>query len=170
MLQGRLFSYADTQRYRLGVNHTALPVNCPHATKARTYSRDGAMRFDSNGAGEKNYEPNSFGGPAQSNEPHNAPLAMHGVTGPSPYVRHTEDDDFTQAGDLYRLMSEEEKVRLVENIAGSLSAVTRDDIIARSIGYFRSADPGYGARLAAAVGALRAENVGDDITIQVGDA
>jgi len=66
MLQGRLFSYGDTHRYRLGANHAHLPVNRPHAAEVDNYGRDGAMRFDSNHGREKNYEPNSFGGPKQN--------------------------------------------------------------------------------------------------------
>ena len=75
MLQGRLFAYGDTHRYRIGVNHTQLPVNRPHAP-VNDYLRDGAMRFDGNSGREKNYEPNSFDGPVQSNQPVWAPTAV----------------------------------------------------------------------------------------------
>lgn len=169
MLQGRLFSYGDTQRYRLGINHTDLPVNCPHAVKAANYARDGAMRSDGNGGRAKNYEPNSFNGPAQTNRPLYAPTEVQGYAATWPNLIHAEDNDFVQAGDLYRLMSEEEKVRLVENIAGGLSAVTRPDIIERSIAHFHNADADYGDRIAAAVAALRPSHQAEDITIQVGD-
>ena len=155
MLQGRLFAYGDAHRYRLGINHTSLPVNRPHAAEAHDYSRDGFMRFDGNSGRAKNYEPNSFGGPVQSNEPLHAPLEVHGVTGTYVNEHHPEDDDFTQAGNLYRLMSEEEKQRLVDNIAGSLSQVSRDEIIKKSIGHFTNADTGLGTRVAKAVSALR---------------
>lgn len=166
MLQGRLFSYGDTHRYRLGVNHTALPVNRPHVAEARNYGRDGFMCFDGNEGRAKNYEPNTFGGPVQTNEPHSAPLEMHGLSGASPWQRHAEDNDFVQAGNLYRLMSEDEKNRLVENLAVAISAVTRDDIIERSISHFRNADAGYGERVAKAVQALRARNRDADVTVQ----
>lgn len=156
MLQGRLFSYGDAHRYRLGINHTQLPVNCPHAAKARNYGRDGAMRFDGNSGRSKNYEPNSYGGPVQSNEPTYAGMEIHGVTGSHPWVRHKEDDDFVQAGMLYRVMKEDEKQRLVANIAGGLSRVSREDVIERSIGHLRKADADYGERVAQAVAALRA--------------
>jgi catalase len=169
MLQGRLFSYGDTQRYRLGINHTQLPVNRPRAAQARNYGRDGAMRFDGNGGRSKNYEPNSYGGPKQSNEPVYAGTPVEGTTGSHPWVKHPEDTDFVQAGDLYRLMSEEEKQRLVANIAGGLSAVTRDDVIERAIGHFRSADADYGQRVRRAVAALKAKNRGEEVTVQVGE-
>jgi catalase len=155
MLQGRLFAYGDAHRYRLGINHTALPVNCPHATEANSYGRDGAMRFDGNAGRAKNYEPNSFAGPTQSNEPYDVPLELHGSAGPHEWQHHSEDDDFVQAGNLYRKMSEAERARLVGNLAASLGHVSRADIIDRSVAHFRSADAEYGERLAAAIGTIR---------------
>ena len=109
MLQGRLFSYGDTHRYRLGANHMHLPVNQPHATHASNYGRDGAMRTDGNHGREKNYEPNSFGGPVQTGQPQWAPIEVAGLTGNHVPEHHRDDNDFVQAGDLYRLMSEAEK-------------------------------------------------------------
>jgi catalase len=155
MLQGRLFAYGDAHRYRLGINHTALPVNRPHAVEANNYGRDGQMRFDGNSGSMKNYEPNSFDGPVQNNEPTYAPIEVHGVTGSFPWERHKEDNDFVQAGNLYRLMSEDEKNRLVDNIANSLSQVSRQEIIDRAISNFRNADPDYGNRVSKAVQNLR---------------
>jgi catalase len=155
MLQGRLFAYGDTHRYRLGINHTLLPVNRPRAADVATYGRDGAMRFDDNGGRARNYEPNSFGGPVQSDSPQYAPLAVHGLAAAQPYARHAEDDDFVQAGALYRLMSAEGKRQLVENLAAGLAGVSREDVVERSIAHFRRADRDYGERVAAAVGALR---------------
>jgi catalase len=157
MLQGRLFAYGDAHRYRLGVNHTQLPVNAPLGARGGTanYGRDGAMRFDENGGRAKNYEPNSFDGPRQTGEPLYAGLASTGSSGPYANVRHAEDDDFVQAGMLYRVMRQDERERLVANIAGSLAQVSRDDIRERAIGHFRAADPEYGARVEAAVKALR---------------
>jgi len=156
MLQGRLFAYGDTHRYRLGVNHTRLPVNQPHATEAANYGRDGYMRFDGNEGRAKNYEPNSYGGPAQTGRPSYAPLEIHGLTGGHALVRHREDNDFVQAGNLYRLMSKVEKERLVANVAASLSKVSRPDVIERSIANFRNADPEYGDHIEKAVSPRRA--------------
>jgi catalase len=168
MLQGRLFSYGDTQRYRLGINHTQLPVNCPRATRAANYGRDGAMRYDNGGRGP-NYEPNSFSdAPKQSNEPLYAPLEVHGWTGSHAWTKHAEDTDFVQAGDLYRLMDEAAKSRLVANIAGSLGAVTRQDIIDRAVGHFRQADADYGERVHNAVRAVQARLKGTEATVQTG--
>lgn len=155
MLQGRLFAYGDTHRYRLGINHTSLPVNRPHAAEVNNYGRDGAMRSDGNGGRAKNYEPNSDNGPAQSNERHDAPLAVHGMTGAQKATRHAEDNDFVQAGDLYRLISPDSKKRLIEAIASTLGRVSREEIIERSIAHFRNADPEYGEQVAKAVEVVR---------------
>ncbi|MGO9059845.1 MAG: catalase [Candidatus Binataceae bacterium] len=156
MLQGRLFSYADAYRYRLGVNCTQLPVNRPHAASVDSYNRDGYMRFDGNGGSEKNYEPNSFGGPVQNGQQLWAPIEVHGITGNYAPERHPEDNDFVQAGNLYRLMTEAEKKRLIANIAIHLSQVSKDDIIERSVSYFRNADRNYGDRVLRAVMEQRA--------------
>lgn len=160
MLQGRLFSYGDAHRYRLGINHTLLPVNAPHAVTAQNYGRDGFMRVGDNGKRAKNYEPNSFGGPEQFNEPIYKPIEVQGLAGSSAVEHHSEDNDFVQAGNLYRVMTEEAKQHLVENIAGSLSRVSRDEIIKRSIGHFRKADPDYGRRVAEAIAVLRKSSAG----------
>jgi len=157
MLQARLFAYGDAHRYRLGINHTRLSVNAARGVEggARNYGRDGALRFDDNGGRAKNYEPNSFDGPAQTGAAYDLNVPVTGTVGPHLPVRHAEDNDFVQAGALYRVMKEDARQRLVDNIAGSLSQVSREDIIERALGHFRSADPEYGARLAQAVAARR---------------
>ncbi|MGV3530883.1 MAG: catalase [Chthoniobacteraceae bacterium] len=147
MLQGRVFAYADAHRYRLGVNYTQIPVNCPFATRGgvANHQRDGFMY--SGAANEApNYEPNSFDGIKESPEAAPYPHPVAGVTGHQ--ARNYQQDDFVQAGDLYRLMSEEEKSRLVANIVGSLSKVERKDIQLRAICNFYRADADYGTRIA----------------------
>ncbi|MEU3374400.1 catalase [Streptomyces sp. NPDC006660] len=158
MLQGRLFAYADAHRYRLGVNHTQLPVNAPKAVpggSADNYGRDGLMATRYGRRTDKNYEPNSYSGPAQTDAALSAPLAIHGWTGTHEAPPHNKDDDFFQAGELYRLMSEDEKSRLVANIAGGLSQVTRDDVVEKNLAHFHAADADYGKRVEEAVRALR---------------
>ncbi|MGA5406944.1 catalase [Streptomyces lavendulocolor] len=155
MLQGRLFAYADAHRYRLGVNHTQLPVNAPKAAVADNYGRDGLMATRNGSRHDKNYEPNSYSGPAQTDAALSAPLAVAGYTGTHAAPQHVKDDDFFQAGELYRLMSEEEKSRLVANIAGGLSQVSREDVIEKNLAHFHAADPDYGKRVEEAVRALR---------------
>ena len=156
MLQARLFAYGDAARYRLGINHTRLPINAPQGVVggARNYGRDGAMRFDGNGGRAANYEPSSRGGPAQTSDPEPG-LEVGGLTLAAGLERHREDDDHGQAGALWRLMPEDARVRLVEAISGSLAQVTRPEVIERSIGHFRRADAELGRRLAAAVAAKR---------------
>ncbi|ONK11515.1 catalase [Streptomyces sp. MP131-18] len=154
MLQGRLFAYGDAHRYRVGINADHLPVNRPHATEARSHGRDG-FAYDGRHGGAKNYEPNSFGGPVQTDRPLWEPTAVTGYTGDHEAPSHAEDNDFVQAGALYRLMSDDEKDRLIENLAGFISQVSRDDIAERAIENFRKADEDYGKRLQAAVQALR---------------
>ncbi len=111
------------------------------------------MRFDAHYGREKNYEPNSFGGPAESGEPLYGSLAG-GPSGTYAWDQH-DGDDFSQAGALYRLMPEEAKARLVDNIASGLAQVSKDDIVERSIANFRHADPDYGARIEVAIKAHR---------------
>ncbi|MFE6667940.1 catalase [Streptomyces sp. NPDC057697] len=155
MLQGRLFAYADAHRYRLGVNHTQLPVNAPRTAVVDNYGRDGLHATRNGSRHDKNYEPNSHAGPAQTDAALSAPLAIHGWTGTHAAPAHTKDDDFFQAGELYRLMSEDEKKRLVANIAGGLSQVSRDDVIEKNLAHFHAADTDYGKRVEEAVRALR---------------
>jgi catalase len=157
MLQGRLFAYADAHRYRLGVNHTQLEVNRPHATDVDSYGRDGAMRFDGNFGREKNYEPNSFGGPVQTDEPLAAWTEVSGLIGTYETVEHAEDDDYIQAGNLYRMMSEGERARLAANLAAPLSTILRDDIVERFIAHLSAADREYGERVKAAVKVARGQ-------------
>jgi len=139
MLQFRVFSYADAHRYRLGVNYETLPVNRPRAG-VKTYYRDGNMRFDGNEGGEVNYEPNSFGGPVENHKFKEPPLKIDGDA--DRYDHREGNDDFTQAGNLYRLMPEDEKKRLYKAIAGAMAGVPKE-IIERQLKHFEKADPGY---------------------------
>jgi catalase len=154
MLQGRLFAYGDAHRYRLGINHTQLPVNAPHATEVHSYGRDGLMAGQGNGGRDKNYEPNSFDGPVETGMPYAAPLELRGTTGTFEWDRR-DTDDFSQAGDLYRLQPSEAQSRLVDNIAGGLGSVSAgpigEGIVERSIAHFRAADPEFGERVAQGV-------------------
>jgi catalase len=158
MLQARLFGYGDAHRYRLGINHTKLAVNEPKGVEggAQNYGRDGFMSHGTGGR-SKNYEPNSFNGPVQTNEEPYLGLALSAASGHHPQVTR-EVDDFKQAGDLYRLQATDAQQRLVDNIAGSLAQVSRDDIIARSIGHFAKADREFGQRIAEGVAARRPQS------------
>jgi catalase len=111
--------------------------------------------YDGRHGGAKNYEPNSFDEVKQTGRPLWEPVAVSGFTGDHVTPSHAEDDDFVQAGDLYRLMPEDAKQRLIDNLAGFIAQVSRDDIAQRAIENFRMADEDYGKRLEAAVQALR---------------
>jgi catalase len=148
VLQFRIFSYADAQRYRIGVNHDALPVNAPRCP-AHTYHRDGPMRFDGNGGGSVNYEPNSFGGPVEDPSAKEPPLAISGDA--DRYNPRPGNDDFSQAGSLFRIMAPDEQNRLMDTIAGAMAGVP-EDILVRQLGYFKKADTAYGDGIAQRVG------------------
>ena len=141
MLQTRLFAYPDAHRYRLGVNHHEIPVNKPRSP-VHTYQRDGSMRTDGNGGGAPIYEPNSAGGPAADASFKEPPLPLSGAA--DRYDHRAGNDDFYQAGDLYRLMSPAERQRLIGNIVASLSSVPRP-IQLRQIAHFKKADAEYSA-------------------------
>jgi len=148
MLQGRLFAYSDAHRYRVGANHQSLPINRPQCP-VHNNQRDGQMRFDGNGGSSVYYEPNSFGGGTEAPLHKQTPFV---VTGVAEQVSYDSDDHYTQAGDLYRLMSEEERARLVETIVGAMKPVESDEIKLRQIGHFFKADPEYGTRIAEGLG------------------
>ncbi|MEN8211754.1 MAG: catalase [Thermodesulfobacteriota bacterium] len=148
MLQGRLFSYADAQRYRLGVNHHLIPVNKPKCP-FHSYHRDGAMRVDDNHGSTLGYEPNSFGQWQEQPDFREPPLNLEGA---ADHWNHREDDDYyTQPGLLFNLMSEEQKKILFENTARSLGDATKE-IQLRHIGNCMKADPEYGKGVAQALG------------------
>src|ERR1700716_1054764 len=135
MLQGRLISYPDAHRYRIGVNYNLLPVNepkCPFST----YNRDGSMRFDANGGAAPNYEPNSFGGPKEDPRYGEPPLTISGDA--ARYDQGGGNDDYKQAGYLFRLMKRDERARLIDNIVDSLKSVPRE-IQSRQLAQFYKA-------------------------------
>lgn len=152
MLQARLFAYGDAHRYRLGTNHTLLPVNAPRgvAGGARNYGRDGFMAFGANGGRSANYEPNSRGGPVETGHVETG-VTVEGRAQAQRPVRHAEDDDFVQAGMLYGVMTPAERDRLVQRIAGSLAQVTLPGVVERSIGHFEKASAELGGRIREAV-------------------
>jgi catalase len=148
MLQGRLFAYGDAHRYRVGANHNTLPVNRPKA-ETNNYQRDGFMRADDNGGRSVYYEPNSFKGPVETPE---HKLTPFDISGAAAQVAYNHNDHYTQAGDLYRLLSVEERTRLVANIVSAMKPVEMEEIKLRQIGHFYKADPEYGARIAEGLG------------------
>ena len=152
MLQGRLFSYGDAQRYRLGVNHHQIPVNHPKGVEGgyNSFHRDGQMRMDGNQGAALHYEPNSYG-MWQEQPEHDEPLQK--VNGDIKRWNFREDDDnyYEQPGKLFRLMKQDEQQRLFENTARNMGC--SDEIIKlRHIGNCYKADPAYGRGVADALG------------------
>ncbi|MFH1419696.1 MAG: catalase, partial [Planctomycetota bacterium] len=148
MLQGRLFSYADAQRYRLGVNHHLIPVNasrCPF----HSYHRDGAMRVDGNHGSRLGYEPNSYGEWPEQPGFSEPPLSLEGS---ADHWNHREDDDYySQPGMLFRLMTAEQQQALFGNTARAMGDAPKE-IKVRHIGNCLKADPAYGKGVANALG------------------
>jgi len=150
MLQGRLFSYHDTHRHRLGPNYHLLPINAPKACRMNSYQRDGSMRLDNNSGGDPNYWPNSFGGPSPDPEVTPPPIDVSGMAARHAY--ELGDIDFVQPGDLYRkVMSDDDRAHLISNIVSHLkNAQTRIQL--RQSALFYKADKDYGERVAKGLG------------------
>ena len=148
MLQGRLFSYGDAQRYRLGVNHHLIPVNaarCP----VHDYHRDGTMRVDGNHGGTLGYEPNSYGQWQQQPQFAEPPLSLEGA---ADHWNHREDDDYySQPGKLFRKMTAQQQAALFANTACAMGDAPKE-IKLRHIGNCMKADPAYGKGVADALG------------------
>ncbi|KAJ2466067.1 catalase A [Coemansia sp. RSA 2322] len=145
MLQGRLFSYPDTHRHRLGANYLQLPINRPMSA-VRNQQRDGPMVFGDNGGRQPNYEPNSFGGPHQapSTRETDSVSRVDGLVGR--YTYELTDDDFDQPRALYRLLSAKEQQDLVDNIAGNIAQAK--PVFQRSIlPHLKRIDAEFGARI-----------------------
>ncbi|BAH16763.1 catalase [Macrococcoides caseolyticum] len=152
MLQGRLFSYGDTQRYRLGVNHFQIPVNQPKGLTGGgcPFSRDGQMRVDGNLGGHTNYYPNQYGDHQDDARYKKPALELDGAA----YEWNFREDDnnyFEQPGRLFNLLSPEEQQRLFENTANEMAPVS-EHIKHRHIRHCYKADPLYGQGVAQAMG------------------
>jgi catalase len=148
MLQARIFSYADAHRYRVGINHHQLPVNQPRCPVAH-YHADGSMRLAGHANPDAYYEPNSVGGPAQDERYREPPLNLSGAA--DRYNHRDGNDDYRQPGDLFRLMTADQKEQLFHNIAAAMEGVPVH-IIQRQLVHFYAADPDYGRGVAAKVG------------------
>ena len=147
MLQARLFSYGDAQRYRLGVNFNQIPVNTPRCP-VHSYHRDGAMRVDGNQGGTIGYAPTSRGEWHDQHELSDPPLPIDGEA--THWDHEADTDNHSQAGALFRLMDAGERSRLFENTARSMGTAS-DEVKARHVANCTRADPAYGAGVRAAL-------------------
>jgi catalase len=154
MLQARLFSYGDTQRYRLGINFNHIPVNAPKCP-FQSYHRDGQMRTDGNLDETTSYNPNSQG--LWDNQPEYAdlPLALEGDA--DHYDHRLEDDHWEQPGDLFRKMSPEQKQLLFDNTARAIDGAAQE-VLERHVANCSKADPAYGEGVAKAIAALQQQS------------
>jgi catalase len=149
MLQGRLFSYGDAQRYRLGVNHQQIPVNAPRCPFHSSH-RDGAMRVDGNHGGTLGYEPNGYGEWQEQPDFSEPPLNLGGAADHWNY-REDDADYYAQPGALFRLMTPAQQQVLFENTGRAMGDAPRE-IKIRHIGNCAKADPAYGKGVADALG------------------
>ena len=156
MLQGRLLSYPDAHRYRLGGNYEQIPVNrCPFAVN--NYERDGQMRVDDNGGSNPNYFPNSFDD-IKADENYKQPAWELDTVMADWYSRNAdgENDHYTQPGIFYReVLSQTDKVNLVNTIVGAMSGISgpkKNEIINRQLCHFFRADIGLGMAIAKGLG------------------
>jgi catalase len=149
MLHGRLFSYGDAQRYRLGVNHHQIPVNAPRCPY-HSFHRDGSMRVDGNYGSTLGYEPNSYGQWQQQPDFAEPPLALEGAADRWDF-RKDDDDYYTQPGMLFRLMNPMQQQALFYNTARAMGDAPIE-IKVRHIGNCLKADPAYGQGVADALG------------------
>jgi len=143
MLQGRILTYPDAHRYRLGANYQQIPVNKP-ITEVHNYDRDGMMNTGNNGSDSPNYFPNSFDNIEAKNSYKEPPLKLDSDIADTYNRNENNDDHYTQPGNLFRkVMNESQRTNTVANIVASMKGITgekRDEIIQRQLLHFFKAD------------------------------
>jgi catalase len=150
MLQARLMSYADTHLYRLGVNYHHIPVNRPKCP-VMNYIRDGAAATADLYGGAPNYWPNSRENTPMPNPDYKEPAWDLGQTIVDRYDSTVDHDDYTQAGNLFRLFDDAHRDRLARRIGGVLGQA-RKEVQLRQLCHFFRADEDYGRRVAERLG------------------
>lgn len=148
MLQARIFSYPDAQRYRVGTHYEMLPVNRP-IVEVNTYNLDGSMNFDIKEPTKAFYEPNSFDGPVEDKSYLEPDLAVGDIA--KRYDHRVGNDDFYQPRALFLLMNSSQKEQLFSNIKDAMAGVPRD-IVDRQIALFEKVHPDYAAGVKKALG------------------
>lgn len=150
MLLGRLFSYPDTHRYRIGPNYLQLPINQPKVP-VNSYAQDGPMRYSQSGT-QPVYAPNSYGGPHADEKYMDPGWFIEGEMTRNTYSLHSEDDDFGQPGTLWRhTLSETDREHMVANIAAHMSQGLDAKVMARALDYWHKIDTDLGTRVAKAL-------------------
>lgn len=152
MLQGRLFSYVDTHRHRLGTNYQQIPINCPYRAREYSYQRDGPQCVTDNQNGAPNYYPNSFSGP-EHNPINNE--SIFNVSGDVARYNSADDNNFDQVTEFWlKTLSEQGRSNLVNNIAGHLKDA-QEFIQTRAVGNFAQVHADFGKRLQQALEGYR---------------
>lgn len=143
MLQGRIFSYSDTQRHRVGPNYLQLPINAPQCPFSNN-QRDGAMPINQQTA-TINYEPNSYDTEPKEDHSYREPeQPLSGVIGRNAIEK---TNNFGQAGEIYRSYDEDTKQALIKNLLNDFAQIKNRDIVGRAIANFYKADEGLGNAL-----------------------
>ncbi len=155
MLQGRILSYPDAHRYRIGVNFESLPVNrCPYTV--HNYHRDGAMRFDGNGGASPNYRPNSFDDIEQDEAYKGQTYELESNLAGYFDRNENDDDHYSQPGNLFeKVMTKEEQQNTINNIIGAMSGISgpkKDEIIMRQLCHWFRASATLGTGIAKGLG------------------
>lgn len=145
LLQGRIFSYSDTQMYRLGVNHQQLPINRP-VVNVVNYNQDGAQNMGVT-MSNINYQPSIDGVVEDETARHSTPVLIGNVQQRTIY----KPLNFVQAGELYRSFTEQEQRNLIRNLSGDLNAVKNSNVKYKMLSFFYKADIEYGTKLTKAV-------------------
>jgi catalase len=154
MLQGRLFSYFDTQRYRIGANFQQLPVNAPKVA-VNSYNQNGPMSNRGQNS-DINFDPSTDPNGNAENPKYDYPTtAIANVK--TVQMKITKPNDFKQAGEFYRSLGDKDKADLISNLSGDLSMVKDRNVILKMVGYFYMADSDFGKRLAAKLDVSREE-------------
>lgn len=154
LLQGRLFSYSDTQRYRVGTNFQDVPVNRPLAP-VNNHNQDGELNYRETQS-DINYQPNSFDGNPDrasgmySDNPEYK-MSGHKLDGETQQEMIKKTLNFRPAGETYRSFTEEEQASLITNLTADLGQVKNDKVRLQMTAHFFAADPEYGERLAQAL-------------------
>ena len=147
LLQGRLFSYPDTQFHRLGANFQQIPVNRPRADVAN-YNQDGDGNQKQHSS-DVNYQPSvTAGALVEDKQFKYIETALSGTT---QQHRIAKNDNFEQAGDFYRALSKQDQDNLISNLAGDLGSVRNTQVKEAMLSHFYKADADYGTRLTAAI-------------------
>src|SRR5665648_153901 len=140
LLQGRTFSYADTQRHRLGTNYLQIPVNRP-IVPVNNNQRDGAMQ-SGEFSGPVNYEPSSLGCDLPKEAPTGNPREYR-IEGEVTRQKISKTNDFAQAGERYRSLGKIDQEHLVDNLIADLIHIDKS-IQKREVENLTKADPELG--------------------------